>query len=63
MPSSQIVINANSETDLLVRKDAINAINAMPTDQLKRLSKLVKSPKAKNYLSSDLQFAILSQFL
>lgn len=63
MPSQTITVTAASEMELLTRKNALEEVNKLPTDQLKRLLKLTKSPKAKEYLSSDLKFAILQKFL
>lgn len=63
MPQTEIKISAPTELELTIRKTALEAVNAMPTDQLKRVTKLVKSPKAAAYLSSDVKFAILNKFL
>lgn len=63
MASQTITITAASEMELLTRKNALEEVNKLPTDQLKRLLKLQKSPKAKEYLSSDVKFAILQKFL
>ena len=63
MPQSNFIVNAASEMELVTRKNALQAVNELSTDQLKRVLKLIKSPKALKYLSSDIQFAILSKFL
>lgn len=63
MPQFNLVVNAASDMELTTRKTALQAVNELSTDQLKRVSKLVKSGKALKYLSSDIQFAILSKFL
>ena len=63
MPQSNLVVTAASEMELVTRKNALEAVNSLSTDQLKRVLKLIKSEKAKKYLSSDIQFAILSKFL
>lgn len=63
MPQSNLIVNAASEMELATRKNALQAVNELSTDQLKRVLKLVKSGKALKYLSSDIQFAILSKFL
>jgi len=63
MPQTNITVTAASEMELVTRKNALQAVNELTTDQLKRVLKLVKSPKALKYLSSDIQFAILSKFL
>lgn len=63
MQQTNIIVKANSDMELLTRKTAIEAVNALSTDELKRVQKLIKSPKAKKYLSSDVQFAVLSKFL
>jgi hypothetical protein len=63
MPQSNIIVSAASDMELVTRKNALDAVNSLSTDQLKRILKLVKSPKALKYLSSDIQFAILSKFL
>lgn len=63
MVNQTITVTAASEMELLTRKNALEEVNKFPTDQLKRLLKLTKSPKAKEYLSSDLKFAILQKFL
>lgn len=63
MPNVSLTVIANSELELLTRKTALESINNLPTDQLKRLVKLAKSPKAAAYLSSDLKFAILQKFI
>jgi hypothetical protein len=63
MPQANLQVSAASDMELVTRKNALEAVNALSTDQLKRVLKLVKSPKALKYLSSDVQFAILSKFL
>jgi hypothetical protein len=63
MPQANLQVSAASDMELVTRKNALEAVNALSTDQLKRVLKLVKSPKALKYLSSDMQFAILSKFL
>ncbi len=63
MPQTNITITAKTEIELLTRENAVKKINELPTDQLKRLIKLVESKKAKDYLSSDLKFAFLQKFL
>lgn len=63
MPQSNITVSAASDMELTTRNNALQAVNSLTTDQLKRVLKLVKSPKALKYLSSDIQFAILSKFL
>jgi len=63
MPQSNIIVSASSEMELATRKNALQSVNELNTDQLKRILKLVKSAKALKYLSSDLQFAILNKFL
>jgi hypothetical protein len=63
MPQVNITVKGNSDMELITRKTAIEAVNALSTDELKRVQKLIKSPKAKKYLSSDIQFAVLNQFL
>ena len=63
MPKVEITVTANSDMELLTRKKAVEKINNMPTDQLTRLLKLVESPKAIGYLSSDIKFATLKTFL
>lgn len=63
MPKIEITVNANSDMELLTRKTALEAVNALSTDQLKRVSKMVKSTKALAYLSSDVKFALLQKFI
>lgn len=63
MPQSNITVSAASDMELTTRTNALQAVNSLTTDQLKRVLKLVKSQKALKYLSSDIQFAILSKFL
>jgi hypothetical protein len=63
MPKIEITVNANSDMELLTRKIALEAVNALSTDQLKRVCKMVKSPKALAYLSSDIKFALLQKFI
>lgn len=63
MPQCNITVSAASDMELTTRTNALQAVNSLTTDQLKRVLKLVKSPKALKYLSSDIQFAILSKFL
>lgn len=63
MPKIEIIVNANSDMELLTRKTALEAVNALTTDQLKRVSKMVKSAKALEYLSSDVKFALLQKFI
>jgi hypothetical protein len=63
MAAKNITISASSEIELLTRLKAIEEILKLPTDQLKRLSTLAKSEKAKSYLSSEIKFAGLKAFL
>ena len=63
MASKTITISASSEIELLTRIKALEEILKLPTDQLKRLSTLSKSDKAKSYLSSEIKFATLKAFL
>ena len=63
MPQSNILVSAGSDMELVTRVNALKAVNELSTDQLKRVLKLIKSAKALKYLSSDIQFAILSKFL
>lgn len=63
MPKIDIPVSASTDMELLTRKTAVEKINKLPTDQLKRLLKLVESPKAIGYLSSDIKFAMLQKFL
>ena len=63
MAQSNIIVQGNSEMELMTRKTALEKINELSTDQLQRVMKLTKSPKALGYLSSDLKFALLQKFL
>lgn len=63
MPQCNIIVNGSSELDLLTRQKAIEKINSLPTDQLKRLTELSEIPKAKGYLESAIKFAGLKTLL
>jgi hypothetical protein len=63
MCKTEITVTGKSEMELLTRKNALDAVNALSTDQLKRVLKMVKSPKALGYLSSDVKFALLQKFI
>lgn len=63
MPQVNIIVKASSEIELLTRQKTVEKINEMPTDKLKRLLKLIESEKAQKYLSNDIQFAVLKNFL
>lgn len=63
MPRTEITVNASTDMELVTRKTALDAVNALSTDQLKRVLKMVKSPKALAYLSSDIKFALLQKFI
>lgn len=63
MPRTEITVNASTDMELVTRKTALDAVNALSTDQLKRVLKMVKSPKALAYLSSDVKFALLQKFI
>lgn len=63
MPKVDILVSASSDMELLTRKTAIEKVNKLDTPQLQRLLKLIESPKAINYLSSDVKFAVLKTFL
>jgi hypothetical protein len=63
MPQCNIVVKASSDIELLTRKNAIEGVNKLTTDQLKRVLKLIKSGKAITYLSSDIKFGLLQTFL
>ncbi len=49
MPQANLIVNASSDMELATRKNALQAVNELSTDQLKRVLKLVKSPKALKY--------------
>ena len=63
MASKTVTINANSEFELASKEKVVNKLNSLTADQVKRLGKLIDSPKAMGYLSSDLKFASLQAFL
>jgi hypothetical protein len=63
MAQCNIIVKGISEMELMTRKTALEKINELPTDQLQRVMKLTKSPKALAYLSSDLKFTLLQKFL
>ena len=63
MAAKNITVSASSEIELLTRTKALEEILKLPTDQLKRLSTLSKSEKAKSYLSSEIKFQGLKAFL
>lgn len=63
MATKTLNVSANSEIELLTKLKALEEILKLPTDQLKRLSTLSKSEKAKSYLSSEIKFAGLKAFL
>ena len=63
MPQSNLLISGNSDMELMTRKNALEKINELTTDQLQRVMKLTKSSKALGYLSSDIKFAMLQKFL
>lgn len=63
MASKTVTINANSEFELASKEKVVNKLNSLTADQVKRLGKLIDSPKAMAYLSSDLKFASLQAFL
>ena len=56
MPDKTIKVSGSSDMDLLTRMAAMEKINKLPTDQLKRLNQLSEIPKAKGYLESALKF-------
>jgi len=58
-----ITIKANSEIELLNLERVVKSIENLSPDQLKRLGELLKSPKALDYLSSDIKFRTLKAFL
>lgn len=61
--SRTIEVKATNEIELLTKLKAIESILELPADQIKRLSTLSKSEKAKSYLSSEIKFATLKTFL
>lgn len=63
MKQASITVNGSSDLDLMTRQNAIEEINKLPTDQLKRLTELSKIPKAKSYLESALKFTALKAML
>ncbi|MFV5702192.1 hypothetical protein ACM55F_10000 [Flavobacterium sp. XS2P12] len=63
MSRTEITVIASTDMELVTRKTAIDAVNDLSTDQLKRVLKMVKSPKALAYLSSDIKFALLQKFI
>ena len=63
MATKTIVITAGSEIELLTWTKAIEKVLKLNTDQLKRLSSLSESEKAKSYLSSEIKFQGLKAFL
>ena len=63
MPQFNLTVTASSDMELLTRKTALETVNKLPTDQLKRVLKLIQSAKAITYLASDIKFALLQKFL
>lgn len=63
MVTKSITVSGNSEIELLTKIKALEEILKLPVDQLKRLSVLAKSEKAKSYLSSEVKFQGLKAFL
>lgn len=63
MPKCEITVVASSEMELLTRKNALDTVNSLSTDQLKRVLKMLKSQKAIAAISSDIKFALLQKFL
>jgi predicted regulator of amino acid metabolism with ACT domain len=63
MPRTEIIVTASTDMELVTRKTVLDAVNALSTDQLKRVSKMLKSPKAIAAISSDIKFALLQKFI
>lgn len=61
--STTVNITGNSQIDELKRKQAVEKVLELTTDELVRLASLKDNAKARTYLSSSSKFAILKTFL
>ncbi|MFC4219024.1 hypothetical protein [Flagellimonas marina] len=62
MPQLEVKSTGSPMADMK-RLECLNEVNALTDTEIKNLTKLVKSPKARNYLRNDLQFAKLKMFI
>jgi len=60
---AQIKITGSSNVDVMKRKDAIEKVLKLSTEELSRLASLADSDKARSYLSSSIKFQTLKTFL
>ena len=60
---AQIKITGSSNVDVMKRKDAIEKVSKLSTEELSRLASLAESEKARSYLSSAMKFQTLKTFL
>ena len=60
---ASINITGKNNIDEIKRVKCIEKLTKLSTEELERLTSLSDSPKARNYLSSPVQFAILKKFL
>lgn len=64
MAQIKVDTNAENSIDALKIQKALNKIaSKLSKEQIERLSSLADSPKAIEYLSSDIKFSILKKFL
>lgn len=59
----QINITGSSNIDAIKRKEAIEKVLKLSTEELSRLASLADSDKARSYLSSAMKFQTLKTFL
>lgn len=58
-----LTIEGKSNTDELLRLDALEKISDLDTNELVRLAELKEHPKARTFLKTSLAFSMLKGFL
>lgn len=61
--ATTVSITGSSQIDELKRKQAVEKVLELTTDELVRLASLKDNEKARSYLSSATKFAVLKTFM
>lgn len=61
--ATTVSISGSSNIDELKRKQAVEKVLNLTTEELERLASLTDSEKARSYLKSSIKFASLKAFM
>jgi len=60
---AQLEVKSTGPLQDIKRLECLKSVNNLSDKQIKNLTELVNSPSAKQYLESDVKFALLKRFI